>query len=720
MNVSQKLFAGFIGIIALTLLMYATSYWGTREIRQAHTATLLAMDTASVAGQESERISLQLKRVGKIRAGLEIAMGHLRDAMLQNASTLQLFDTEHPDLLAEFLKSVPVTELQNLLGGETKSLTGLTDNHLQLQETVAQLEQLWRPHHDGLSEALEDLKKSQLYWTLKVANLLFIQSSIGELIPEELEDTQLEEFKAGPIYQNFAPGFPALAEAFSKILPANAELYGLTSQLDDLAFSSKWDQARLFYRDHFPPTVKSILVDLDQVISTENKILHTQKKAVQLLNTTLNAQVDAVQNALADIESRLGDRQQESAQVVGRAADKVLASSLNVENRIARIDQINLVIALFVVLTGLMAAFFTTRMITRPVTQVASMLQQLEAGDLGVRLDFRRKDELGQMGKALDAFADNLQNEILTAFEKLTAGDFTFVAQGPIREPLAATNAALNLFMGQIRDSSQQVTSRSQQISDSSQSLSQGATEQSSALVNIGSLLGRVVEQSRQNAESAQLARQLSGEAQQSAAEGQNQMQQVVGSMAEINRSSVDIARIMKVIDEIAFQTNLLALNAAVEAARAGQHGKGFAVVAEEVRALATRSAKAAAEIADLIEGSQKKVNDGTQLANQAATILEEIVGGITRVSVLSTEIAQASLEQTQGAEEVNRAIDQIDAVTQMNTASAEESAAAAQDLAWRAGQLQEMLESFKLSGSTELDNGNELINPISLPLLKL
>jgi methyl-accepting chemotaxis protein len=203
--------------------------------------------------------------------------------------------------------------------------------------------------------------------------------------------------------------------------------------------------------------------------------------------------------------------------------------------------------------------------------------------------------------------------------------------------------------------------------------------------------------QVRHSATNADQANALATAAREAAGNGNLQMQQMVAAMSEINLAGQSISKIIKTIDEIAFQTNLLALNAAVEAARAGQHGKGFAVVAEEVRNLAARSAQAARETAEIIEGSVKKAENGAQIADQTAAALAKIVSGVTRTADLVAEIAAAANEQAQGIAQVNQGLGQIDQVTQQNTANAEQSAAAAEELSGQAAQLQQLLQQFKL-----------------------
>lgn len=375
----------------------------------------------------------------------------------------------------------------------------------------------------------------------------------------------------------------------------------------------------------------------------------------------------------------------------------------DVEAELSKVFFLTLTILTSAIVASLLLVYFVSRSVTKPLSSTVQMIEELEKGNLDLRLNLDQRDEVGQMAKALDGFADNMKDEVLAAFEALAHGNLTFEATGVIRHPLAKTNAALNDVMGQIQVAGEQIASGSGQVSDSSQSLSQGATEQASSLEEISASLNEMSAQITTNAENANQANQLTTEAQNAAQIGSSQMQAMVGAMAEINEAGQNISKIIKTIDEIAFQTNLLALNAAVEAARAGQQGKGFAVVAEEVRNLAARSAKAAEETAELIEGSVEKTANGSTIANQTAEALQGIVTGVTKVSDLVSEIAAASNEQAQGIAQINQGVSQIDSVTQQNTASAEECAAAAEELSSQAQQMRQMLQLFTLKQGQQI-----------------
>jgi methyl-accepting chemotaxis protein len=265
----------------------------------------------------------------------------------------------------------------------------------------------------------------------------------------------------------------------------------------------------------------------------------------------------------------------------------------------------------------------------------------------------------------------------------------TLTATRLISRRLRDTNRALNASTGIVQENAATVASSSQTLADGSSSQAASLEETSASLEELSSMTKR-------NAESAEQAKQAATQARTSADTGVEHMTAMAAAMSTIKASSDDIAKIIKTIDEIAFQTNILALNAAIEAARAGEAGLGFAVVAEEVRALAQRSATAAKETAAKIEDSVAKSQQGAQISSEVANSFETIQQQIRHLDALVGEIATASREQTQGIAQVTTAVSQMDQITQSNAATAEETAAASQELNTQATALSEAVASLR------------------------
>jgi methyl-accepting chemotaxis protein len=253
----------------------------------------------------------------------------------------------------------------------------------------------------------------------------------------------------------------------------------------------------------------------------------------------------------------------------------------------------------------------------------------------------------------------------------------------------------INRIADVLSTASEQTSSAAGQVSGSSQSLAQGASEQAAALEETTSALEEMSSMTKKNAETAQQAAGLSEQAKGAADKSNQAMNKMGAAINDIQKSATETAKIIKVIDEIAFQTNLLALNAAVEAARAGEAGKGFAVVAEEVRNLAMRSAEAAKNTSAMIEESVNNAKNGVAISGAVAKALEEITDAATKVNSLVGEIAAASREQAQGIQQVNTAVGQMDKVTQATAANAEESAAAAEELSSQAEQMSSIVKEL-------------------------
>jgi methyl-accepting chemotaxis protein len=305
-------------------------------------------------------------------------------------------------------------------------------------------------------------------------------------------------------------------------------------------------------------------------------------------------------------------------------------------------------------------------------------------------------DQMSQpIGEALAVLEELAQGNLALTMDGNYQGDYA-----RIQDALNGTIMSFNLILGEINTASDQVASASRELSTGSQALSQGASEQAATIEQLSAAVATIAGQIKQNAIQADQTVELANATKSSASHGNDQMREMQAAMGQINEASDSIAKIIKVIDEIAFQTNILALNAAIEAARAGQYGKGFAVVAEEVRNLAGRSARAAKETAELIESSIHKTADGTRIANQTAASLDQMVSDVTKSVDLVTGIALASNEQAVGINQIDQGINQVAQVTQTNTATSEESAASSEELLKQAENLRQMVGRFHLKDS--------------------
>lgn len=379
--------------------------------------------------------------------------------------------------------------------------------------------------------------------------------------------------------------------------------------------------------------------------------------------------------------------------------------------------RLTIVILIIITVFAIIASVYIILGITKPVKEIDGVARKIAEGQLNESIHYQSKDELGilavNFNKTVSRLRDyvNYIEEISKVLNEIADGELDFSLTydyagefAKVKKSLENISDSLNDTLGQINQSADQVSSGSDQVASGSQALSQGATEQASSVEELAATINEISNQVNTTADNAQTARVKTNEAGQAVGVCNQQMQDMINAMEDINKSSAEIGKIIKTIEDIAFQTNILALNAAVEAARAGVAGKGFAVVADEVRTLASKSSEASKSTAALIESSARSVEKGMKIAAETAQSLATVVDGTQEVSGIVDKISVAAQEQASSIAQVTQGVDQISSVVQTNSATAEESAAASEELSGQAQMLKNLVNRFKLKDTHNAD----------------
>ena len=369
-------------------------------------------------------------------------------------------------------------------------------------------------------------------------------------------------------------------------------------------------------------------------------------------------------------------------------------------------------VVIAIILVGVFFSFVIIRLIKIPISEIENAATKMAEGDLDVKISYTSKDELGVLAAQVGKLIHKLQliiedeNQFLA---KMAEGDFTVDSTCeeaytggfyPLLVSFRGIADKLNDTMLQISQSSSQVAGGADQVSNGAQALAQGATEQASSVQELAATIDEISNKVSQNADSARQASKAASSVSVKMDVSKEKMQQMTHAMGDISSCSSEIGKIMKIIEDIAFQTNILALNAAVEAARAGAAGKGFAVVADEVRNLANKSKEASENIAALIENSLQAIENGTQIADDTAQSLIQAVNDVNEMAGIIEQISAASSDQADSIAQLTVGIDQISNVVQTNSATAEESAAASEELSSQSQIMKSLVGRFQLKSS--------------------
>ena len=582
----------------------------------------------------------------------------------------------------------------------------------------------------GIQAELDDIVHDEFPKTVEANNVIDAVNGIGIFMRDSLlvtgqENIQKELNGIPPLRKTIKENVEKLQAtihsekgkaALGKILDLRAKYIASQDAFIKLQAEGKTLEAKKLFMDETMELQDDYIVAVNELIMLQsNRMIEIGEEANQQVKSaliliivlSLIAVVIGVIVAfmiVRNLMKQLGGEPDYAADAVG----KIAAGDLSMDLAVKPGDTSSLLYSMKVMQDGLRTI----------VAEIQSVVEAAaNRGDFSVKMDMNGKQgytkELSELLNQLSNVTETGIADVVRVANALAKGDLTQTISkdypgsfGDMKTGVNGTVENLKQLVGEIKDATDTINTASKEIAAGNSDLSQRTEEQASSLEETASSMEELTSTVRQNAENAKQANQLAIGASDVAGKGGAVVSQVVTTMDSINESSRKIVDIISVIDGIAFQTNILALNAAVEAARAGEQGRGFAVVAGEVRNLAQRSAAAAKEIKTLIGDSVGKVEDGSKLVAQAGQTMEEIVSSIRRVTDIMSEITAASVEQSQGIEQVNLAITQMDEVTQQNAALVEEAAAAAEALEEQAQNLSVSVATFKVdegSGSTAI-----------------
>jgi methyl-accepting chemotaxis protein len=692
MRIGKKLFIGFGLLVVLLILVGGVGFLSLRQV-----------DT------ETDDIVNQIK----IFSLTNVMLSSTYEAQLASSKHSMYKNSKYHKEVEDHVKVVQEASAnaQNLLQG-----ADVIDNLKKIAASAGDYKDADSRYADTLLNYSELLKKRGENYKILLASLNKLIEQVKKLSAENEHSVEINGNAQKYVSQKMH-GEILLA---TTIIGQTQGIRIATRNYELTSDSTEHEKLRNEMKDIFV-NVTNEMASLKAMLSIPENI-----KLVELSITALKEWYDinnVMLNELSElnkIQSQQNMRAMQINEIASNIINKVEShtkdTSSKVTDLIIFVNIVICVVCITAVLIGIFSGFILTKNIVTGIGVATDAMKQIaQTGDLSVEIKseyLKRKDEVGDLSNALSLIVSEFSN-VENLARELASGNW--LQNMKVRSELDMMNANLNSMLDQVNtallntaNAIEQVATGATQVATASESLSQGATESAASIEEITASMNEIGGQTNRNAQNANEANRLAKEANDAAAVGQDMMKKMIGSMQMITKNSQDVQKVVKVIDDISFQTNLLALNAAVEAARAGAHGKGFAVVAEEVRNLASRSAKAAAETTQMIENNSKQINEGAEIATQTAEMLDGIVHQSQQVAVLLGDIAKASTEQAQAVSQVSQGLHQIDSVTQQNTANAEETASVSNEMSGQANELQRLIGQFKIrrTATTVKDSG--------------
>ncbi len=640
LTISRRLALASAIVILLVAGLCIFSYWATGGLLRANIAVSQSLEKATLAQSQAMQIAGWVQQLNNTQAGMNRILGEVIVEMAENYPSIKAFHADKRDPLGDFLSSPAITQIQKLFPDTSGSFDTLASEHIKLLAASQQIREAWQPRHDGLSEGLNDLKRSINYWNLSVANTIFIHSSMLELLPEELSDTPIEQFRSSRLYRDTSGFFPGLQTSVESASKTNEKLYAAADKLSTLMLSGQWEAVRKHYRDTFPTMIKSILVDIDQVLAIEQQSLNAQHQSMTILNGELKQAEAEITATLVGLQGQIEQVAKSQGNVVQQTNTEVLDKRQGMTAALVNLRRTNLIVPVFVILLAFIGSRAITRSVTRPLNLAVAKLGSIAdgEGDLTQQLPVCSGDEVGQLARSFNRFMERqreMVSRIRTVSEDLghatrkiraSAEDVSSGARQQTTE-LALSEASLKGIVTDISG-----------IAESTNNLVDSSHQCTSATLELGATIEEIAEQMENLFSSVDMVSTSTQEMSAASNQIEGNIQHLVVMSQQTSQAVAKLDKRIAGIEQSAVQTGTLSAQAAEDA------GIGMAAVENSLDGINTISeviSKAGIVIRDLSEQSET--------IGQILTVIDDVADQTSLLALNATIIAAQAGDHGKG-----------------------------------------------------------------------